>query len=286
MPNLTTASGNVAIGTGGADSRNTTGSENIAIGYHALTSNTGGTTTSPPAPRRSQSNTTGTNNVASGYQALLANTSGNQNVATGSPRSPLQHRRQRQRRDRLPGAATNTTGPTTPRPASARSTHEHRRPRQRRHRAQRRSSANTTGDRQRRDRQRRALFDQHRPATTTPRPALGALSATPPATTTPRSAPAPGKNLTTGSDNVDIANAGKAGESGAIRIGTKGNQTRTFIAGISGKTIGGTAQPVLVNARVSSGRRPRRSASTASLAATVERLQRQIERLREQVKGG
>ena len=34
-----------------------------------------------------------------------------------------------------------------------------------------------------------------------------------------------GKNLTTGSDNVDIANPGKAGESGTIRIGNGAKQT-------------------------------------------------------------
>ena len=95
-----------------------------------------------------------------------------------------------------------------------------------------------------------------------------------------------GQNLTTGSDNVDIANAGKAGESGTIRIGTNNKQTATYIAGISGMTLGGAAQPVVVKSNGQLGTAPARSASTASLAATVERLQRQVERLREQVKGG
>ena len=102
-----------------------------------------------------------------------------------------------------------------------------------------------------------------------------------------------GENLTTGSNNVDIANAGKAGEAGTIRIGTDGKQTAAFIAGISSTPLGGAAQPVVVNSNGQLGTAPQRSASTASLAATVERLaaqverqQRQIERLREQVKGG
>ena len=94
------------------------------------------------------------------------------------------------------------------------------------------------------------------------------------------------KNLTTGSNNVDIANAGKAGEAGTIRIGTADKQTATFIAGISGTTLGGAAQPVVVNSNGQLGTAPAASASTASLAATVERLQRQVERLRKQVKGG
>ena len=48
-----------------------------------------------------------------------------------------------------------------------------------------------------------------------------------------------GQNLTTGSDNIDIGNAGVAGESNTIRIGTAGTQTATFIAGISGDTVAG-----------------------------------------------
>jgi hypothetical protein len=70
-----------------------------------------------------------------------------------------------------------------------------------------------------------------------------------------------GRNLTTGSNNVDIANDGKAGESNAIRIGTKGVQLRAFIAGISGKTISGPTQRVVVNANGQLG--------TASAAAKV-----------------
>ena len=95
-----------------------------------------------------------------------------------------------------------------------------------------------------------------------------------------------GKNLTTGSDNIDIANVGVAGESGTIRIGNNNNQSATFIAGISGTNVGGTPQPVVVKSNGQLGTAPALSASTASLAATVERLQRQVERLRERVKGG
>jgi len=100
-----------------------------------------------------------------------------------------------------------------------------------------------------------------------------------------------GKNLTTGSNNVDIANPGVASESGTIRIGT-GSQTATFIAGIRGANVGGTAQPVVINSNGRLGTAPAASASTAPLATTVEELtaelkhqQRQIDRLRERVKG-
>ena len=48
-----------------------------------------------------------------------------------------------------------------------------------------------------------------------------------------------GLNLTTGSNNIDIGNKGVAGESNTIRIGKKGTQTTTMIAGINGATVAG-----------------------------------------------
>jgi hypothetical protein len=48
-----------------------------------------------------------------------------------------------------------------------------------------------------------------------------------------------GQNLTTGSNNIDIANSGVAGEAAKIRIGTVGTQKATFIAGIRGVTVAG-----------------------------------------------
>src|SRR5262245_28017307 len=52
-----------------------------------------------------------------------------------------------------------------------------------------------------------------------------------------------GQNID-GNNNIDIGNAGVAGESDTVRIG--GTQTRTFIAGISNATVAGV--PVLVDA--------------------------------------
>jgi hypothetical protein len=54
-----------------------------------------------------------------------------------------------------------------------------------------------------------------------------------------------GINLTGGSNNIDIGNAGVAGESAKIRIGKQGTQNGTFIAGIFGVTM--TGSPVVVN---------------------------------------
>jgi hypothetical protein len=58
-----------------------------------------------------------------------------------------------------------------------------------------------------------------------------------------------GLDLTSGSDNVDIANSGRAGESKVIRIGTKGTQRKAFLAGVSGTAVSGSAEPVVVNAQ-------------------------------------
>ena len=100
-----------------------------------------------------------------------------------------------------------------------------------------------------------------------------------------------GVKLTTGSQNIDIANVGKAGESGTIRIGTNGTQAATFIAGISGTTLGGAAQPVVVKSNGQLGTAAARSAdpldaTVRRLVAQVEQQQGQIDRLREQLKRG
>jgi uncharacterized coiled-coil protein SlyX len=55
-----------------------------------------------------------------------------------------------------------------------------------------------------------------------------------------------GSALTNGSSNIDIANAGVAGESGTIRIGNVQHNS-TFIAGIRGVTTVNAAIPVLID---------------------------------------
>ncbi len=52
------------------------------------------------------------------------------------------------------------------------------------------------------------------------------------------------------------------------------------MAGVSGTSVGGQTQPVVINAAGKLGTAPARSASTASLAATVEQLASQVERQR------
>ena len=55
-----------------------------------------------------------------------------------------------------------------------------------------------------------------------------------------------GSNLTVGNNNIDIGNRGVTGESNAIRIGTQGTQTTTYVAGISG-TVLDQGIPVVVD---------------------------------------
>src|SRR4029077_11576836 len=55
-----------------------------------------------------------------------------------------------------------------------------------------------------------------------------------------------GSNLTIGNNNIHIGNEGVAPETNTIRVGLQGTQTRTFIAGISGVAVAGSA--VVANA--------------------------------------
>src|SRR5437773_745774 len=59
-----------------------------------------------------------------------------------------------------------------------------------------------------------------------------------------------GGALTTGDRNIDIGNEGVADEANTIRIGTSGDQTRTFIAGISGTAVAGAAVKVNANGQL------------------------------------
>src|SRR5216110_3455068 len=101
-----------------------------------------------------------------------------------------------------------------------------------------------------------------------------------------------GQSLTGGSNNLDIANSGVAGESGKIRIGTSGTQTAAFLAGVSGTSIPGPTEPVLVNSAGQLGTAslsPRKGSSSeaaggAHLRAVVRRQQRDLGRLSREVR--
>ena len=82
-----------------------------------------------------------------------------------------------------------------------------------------------------------------------------------------------GKNLTTGSNNIDIANPGVARESGTIRIGTA-SQTAAYLAGVWDKTAAGPTKAVVINknGRLATGPAPAAPRREPELS-TISRLQ-------------
>lgn len=74
---------------------------------------------------------------------------------------------------------------------------------------------------------------------------------------------------TTESNNIDISNVGVAADSGRIRIGTEGTQKTAFLAGVTGVSISGPANGVLVNG---SGQLGTATSSSARLKQEVHGL--------------
>ena len=181
---------------------NTTGTENTAIGFDALALNTTGSSNTANGSGALFNNTTGTNNTADGVEALLSNTTGINNTADGVEALLSNTTGADNTASGVDALFSNTTGND--------------------------NTANGFG----------ALFNN---TTGTNNTATGfnALSHN----TTGKSNIAlgfdAGENLITGSNNIDIGNVGSVGESNTIRIGTKGTQRVTLIAGISGATVAG-----------------------------------------------
>jgi hypothetical protein len=214
----TTGSGNTANGMLSLYN-NTTGSLNTASGFQALYSNTIGYDNVAHGVSTLYSNTTGHHNSANGWSSLLLNTSGNENTASGA--AALQsntigndntasgyralYSNTTGTNNLANGANTlssNTTGFFNIANGGSAMFH------------------NTTGSYNTAD----GISALYNNTTGTNNIALGALA---------------GADLTIGNNNIDIGNRGIAGETGKIRIGTKGKQTGTYIAGISGVTIAG-----------------------------------------------
>jgi hypothetical protein len=231
---------NAALGQN-ALAANTTGGDNAALGQNALAANTTGGSNAALGQNGLAANTTGNNNSALGRFALPANTTGNQNSAVGSS-----------------ALASNTSGPSN----SALGFDA--------------LAANTTGSSNSavgvsalQDNiaglddtavgrnalgndiasQNSAFGEGALGATTSGANntafGQGALSANTTGASNVALGEGAGSNLTTGGNNIDIANNGVAAESNTIRIG--GTQTKAFLAGVSGTTIGATTSPVLVD---------------------------------------
>ncbi len=275
-PRLTSGSDNIAIGHNALVS-NTTGSGNVATGTYALPSNSTGNNNVATGDSALSFNTTGSNNIAIGHAALYANTTGNDNIAAGIDalhESVSGSRNLATGRGALYGNALGDDNVASGYQALVLNFTG--------------SNNVATGN--------NALF-ANTGGNNNLAAGLGALRANTTGSSNIALGANAGRKLTTGSNNVAIANDGVAGESGAIRIGSAAKQTAAFIAGINGTTLGGAAKPVVVN---SSGRLGVAPAPSASLANTIEQLaaqverqrsenarqQREIDRLRGQLKGG
>ncbi|TMP90155.1 MAG: hypothetical protein E6L08_13590 [Verrucomicrobia bacterium] len=197
----TTGNDNTANG-GGVLASNTSGSENTAGGHHALNSNTIGSNNTATGSVALTFNTTGNNNTANGFQALALNTTASYNTADGFRALVLNTAGFFDTANGAQALFNNTTGSANTAEGTNVLFH------------------NTSGNNNTANGF-EALF---RNTTGASNIALGSLA---------------GLNLTTGSNNIDIGNQGVATEANTIRIGTVGNQTNTFIAGISGVTVAG-----------------------------------------------
>jgi hypothetical protein len=181
---------------------NTTGNENTAIGDSALASNTTGVGNTATGVSALQRNTTGINNLAGGYQALFSNTIGTGNAATGA--YALYNNTSGSYNTASGVKALNSNS------AGIHNTAD----------GNRALYSNTIGG----DNTAIGIDSLYSNVTGAKNIALGSKA---------------GFSLTTGSNNIDIGNEGVAAESGRIRLGTKGKQTSTYIAGISGVVVAG-----------------------------------------------
>ena len=75
-----------------------------------------------------------------------------------------------------------------------------------------------------------------------------------------------GDNLTTGNNNIDIGNEGVTGEGNTIRVGTTNIQTRAYVAGIWGTTLGSNIMSVVVDSSGHLGA----SATAASMTLSLK----------------
>jgi hypothetical protein len=216
--NNTTGTQNTATGVE-ALANNTIGSQNTASGINALLNNTTGSNNTGNGANTLLNNTTGSQNMANGANALFFNTTGSGNTATGAFALVQNTTGINNTANGFDALLSNTTGSgntvngafalrsnTTGFNSTAN--------------GQGALSSNTTGGSNTAD----GWHALHSNTTGASNIALGFNA---------------GGNLTTGSNNIDVGNVGVAGEASHIRIGTKGTQTNTFIAGISGVTVAG-----------------------------------------------
>jgi hypothetical protein len=200
---------------------NTTGDYNVASGVFALYNNTNGGENSAFGTDALYANTVGNSNTACGFHALFLNTTGNSNTASGT--SALQ--------DNTTGYANTALGYealVANKTGFYNSAFGYRA-----------LYSNTTGI----DNMAVGLNALFYNTTGNENTAFGrsALQSITTGSDNVAQGYEAGFNLTTGDYNIDIANVGEANDSGVIRIGTVSRQTQTFVAGIYGTSVSGSA---------------------------------------------
>jgi len=201
--NNTTGSNNTASGSAALVS-NTTGSDNTASGTSALHGNKTGNSNTANGVAALAGNTTGNSNTASGAYALVSNKAGNSNTANGVRALAGNTTGNSNTASGAYALTNNTTGNSNT--ASGVNA----------------LSSNITGIRN------TAVGRQALESSTGKENiAIGWLA---------------GATLTSGDDNIYLANVGTSSESKTMRLGNV--QTRTFIAGIATATVSGTTVEV------------------------------------------
>jgi hypothetical protein len=185
----------------------TSGSYNTATGFSSLFSNTTGSNNTAAGYESLYFTSTGGDNTAGGYQSLYKNTTGSYNTAAG-----------------VGALYDNSTGDYST-ASGYYALHNN-------------NGASNTGSGY------ESLYANKSGANNTANGAHALASNTTGSDNVAEGFHA-GYNLTTGNNNIDISNVGVAAESGVIRIGTTGTQTKTHIAGIYGTSVSGSA--VMVN---------------------------------------
>jgi hypothetical protein len=190
---------------------NTSGYQNTASGYKALYANETGERNTATGSRALSSNTEGDDNTAIGRRALNMNTSGSRNTATGVKALHSNIDGYKNTATGFSALSSNTAGyQNTASGAFA--------------------MFNTTGDNNTATGN-GAMFSNDTGSYNT---AFGAQA---------------GSAWTTGDDNIALGrgSSGVAAETGTIRIGGGGFQTRTFIEGIFGVSPSGAFQSVVID---------------------------------------
>jgi hypothetical protein len=220
---------NTAAGYGALKANTSGGNFNSAFGDGALASNTTGTENTALGGATLSNVTTASDNTAVGFEALFGNT-GDYNTATGANALFDNHTGVNNTASGYSALFSNTSGGSNT-ASGYEALYSNTTGGNNTASGQQALQSNTTGS------QNTAVGFTALQASTTGNGniAVGFQA---------------GMDLTTGSHNIDIGNKGSGAESGTIRIGLAANQKATFIAGIFGTSLTGSAVVVNSNGKL------------------------------------